>query len=66
MKSESGFQPERRHDIEVGDAGKYMHEEDVLRAVNVIESGGKYSPELMSDLRKTLERNLRKEKSNYQ
>jgi len=62
VKSENGFQMERRYDIEIGDAGNYVREEDVLHAVNVVESGGKYSSELMSDLRQTLERNLRKGK----
>lgn len=60
VKSRSGFQQGRKYDIEVGDDGKYVHEDTVIQAVNIVKSGGKYPSELVADFEKTLERNLRK------
>ena len=60
VKSKSGLQLGKEFDIVVGEAGNYVPENDVLQAINILESWGKYSPELIRDFRQTLERNLRK------
>jgi hypothetical protein len=62
VKSESGFQMAKEHDIVVDEAGAYVRTEDVLQATNVIESGGKYPSGLIEDFKKTLRRNLLQEK----